>query len=219
MSAFLAEIIFTPMPPVVTTQPTNQLVSAGSNVTFDVTATGMTPFSYRWQLDGTNLLDEGNFSGSTSNTLTISDAQTNDKRKLPGHHHKLRGMVTSSVAVLTVTSAPPEITTEPTNRLVETGNSATFNVIVTGSEPLSYQWQLNGTNLTDGATTNGSTVSGSTNATLTISAAQTNDSGNYQVTVTNYLGSVTSSVAVLTVTAARSSRCNRRIKRLGRVRP
>ena len=37
-------------------------------------------------------------------------------------------------------------------------------------------------------------------ATLTIIFPETNDSGNYQVIVTNYAGSVTSSVAMLTVT-------------------
>jgi hypothetical protein len=111
------------------------------------------------------------------------------------------------VAKIILTSLPPAITTQPTNQLVETANSAIFNVTATGTAPLNYQWQLNGTNLVDGlsingATINGATINGATNATLTISDAQTNDSGNYLVIVTNYGGSVTSSVAVLTVTSA-----------------
>jgi hypothetical protein len=60
---------------------------------------------------------------------------------------------------------------------------------------------LDGTNLTDGTNIFGSTISGSTNSTLNIANAQTNDSGNYQIIVTNYAGSVTSTPpAVLTVT-------------------
>jgi sugar lactone lactonase YvrE len=44
-------------PPIVTLQPTNNLiwVPVGSNVTFSVSVTGTGPFSYQWQLNGTNL--------------------------------------------------------------------------------------------------------------------------------------------------------------------
>ncbi len=87
-------------------------------------------------------------------------------------------------------------------------SSASLTVSATGTPPLNYQWQFQGTNLVWTNLVNGGTnllgsgahISGATNATLTISCPQTNDSGNYQVIVTNYAGSVTSSVAVLTVT-------------------
>ena len=42
---------------------------------------------------------------------------------------------------------PPVITTQPTNQTVAVGGSATFNVTATGSLPLSYQWNFNGTNI------------------------------------------------------------------------
>ena len=58
----------------------------------------------------------------------------------------------------------------------------------TGTAPLSYQWLLGGTNIS-GANTNA----------YTRSNVQTNDAGNYSVVVTNIAGSVTSSVATLTV--------------------
>src|SRR5208283_152194 len=41
--------------PVITTQSTNQVVALGSNVTFSVVVSGTGPFSYQWQLNGTNL--------------------------------------------------------------------------------------------------------------------------------------------------------------------
>src|SRR5450759_2149528 len=41
--------------PVITTQPTNQIVLNGSNVTFNVAAAGTAPFTYQWQFNGTNL--------------------------------------------------------------------------------------------------------------------------------------------------------------------
>jgi hypothetical protein len=208
--AFLAEIGWRVLPPEITTQPTNQGLSVGATVTFDVTATGTAPLSFQWQLGGTNLVNGGtnlvgggvHISGATNTTLTISDAQTNDSGNYLVIVTNYAGSVTSSVAVLTVTNGPPVITVQPTNQLVETGVSATFNITATGSPTLSYQWQLDGTNLTNGTTISGSTISGSTNSTLNIANAHTNDSGNYLVIVTNYAGSVTSSVAVLTVTSA-----------------
>ncbi len=102
----------------------------------------------------------------------------------------------------------PEITAQPTNQVVETGVAATFKVTATGTPPLNYQWQFQGTNLMWTNLVNGGTnlvgggahISGATNANLTINDPQTNESGNYQVIVTNFAGSTTSSVAVLTVT-------------------
>jgi plastocyanin len=40
-------------PPVITTQPASQTVSAGMNVVFTVAATGTPPLSYQWSKDGT----------------------------------------------------------------------------------------------------------------------------------------------------------------------
>jgi hypothetical protein len=201
--AFLSEIGWTVLPPEITTQPTNQGVAVGSTATFVLTATGTSPLSYRWEFGGTNLMDDGvHIFGATNTTLTILNARTNDSGNYFAIVTNYAGSVTSSVAVLTVTNGPPAITVQPTNQLVQTGNPATFDVTATGSPTLSYQWQFDGTNLTDGITIRGSTISGSANSTLNIANAQTNDSGNYLVIVTNYAGSVTSSVAVLTVTSA-----------------
>ena len=90
---------------------------------------------------------------------------------------------------------PPEITTQPSNQLVEATAAATNVVVVTGTPPLTYQWQFNGTNLLSGTN-----ITGTTNAILLISPAGTNNSGNYQCIITNYAGAVTSTVAILTVT-------------------
>ena len=57
-----------------------------------------------------------------------------------------------------------------------------------GIAPLSYQWQLNGTNLT-----------ASTNAVLNLTNITASQAGEYTVVVSNSFGTVTSSAAVLTV--------------------
>ena len=43
--------------------------------------------------------------------------------------------------------AQPVITNQPVNQTVIYGGNATFSVLATGAGPLTYQWQLNGTNL------------------------------------------------------------------------
>ena len=82
---------------------------------------------------------------------------------------------------------PPGITVQPTNQTVVVGGTATFTVMAGGTPPLSYQWNFNGTN-----------ISGATNTLLTLTNVQSSQAGNYAVLVTNILGSVLSSNAVLT---------------------
>jgi len=195
----------TVLPPEITTQPTNQGVGVGAEVTFNATATGTTPLSFQWQFDGTNLTNGPNISGATisgiatNSTLTIFTAQTNESGNYLVIVTNFAGSVTSSVAVLTVTNIPPTITAQPTNQTVGVGSTVTFSVFGTGTPPFFFQWLKDGTNLTNGTTSSGSIISGSTNNALTITNAQTGDDGNYWLLITNYGGSVTSSVAVLTV--------------------
>lgn len=46
--------------PIITSPPTNQIAIYGSNVTFNVTVTGVGPFTYQWRLNGTNLPNRNN---------------------------------------------------------------------------------------------------------------------------------------------------------------
>jgi len=63
-----------------------------------------------------------------------------------------------------------------------------------GNPPLYYQWQLNGTNLTDGPN-----FVGSLSNVLTVVNIPAGDAGNYTVVVSNSLGHATSAAAVLTL--------------------
>ena len=203
MTSSNAFLRVTNIPPAITVQPTNQAVAVGSKVTFAVTATGTAPLSYQWQVDGTNLVNGSikngaAISGATTARLTIRNAQTNNSGNYTVIVTNYGGSVTSSNAVLTVATSPV-ITVQPTNQALAVGSKATFTVTAAGTAPLSYQWRVNGTNLVNGSIKNGPTISGATTPALTISNAQTNNSGNYTVIVTNIAGSVTSSNAVLTV--------------------
>ncbi|MGH9735458.1 MAG: immunoglobulin domain-containing protein [Candidatus Acidiferrales bacterium] len=86
-------------------------------------------------------------------------------------------------------SGAPVITSQPSNQTVSAGQMATFSVSATGQSPLAYQWSENG-----------AAISGATSSTYTTAATTTADSGStFDVTVSNSLGSATSSSASLTV--------------------
>jgi hypothetical protein len=90
----------------------------------------------------------------------------------------------------TSTATPPSISTQPASQTVTAGQSVTFSVVATGTAPLSYQWQKNGTS-----------INSATGSSYTITAAQTADAGSYTVVVANTAGSVTSNAAILAVNA------------------
>jgi hypothetical protein len=88
-------------------------------------------------------------------------------------------------------STAPTITTQPGSQSVTVGQTATFSVIGTGTAPLSYQWQTNGTAIT------GATASSYTTAATTLA-----DNGStFKVTLSNAVGTITSAAATLTVSA------------------
>ncbi|HMK86319.1 MAG TPA: immunoglobulin domain-containing protein [Steroidobacteraceae bacterium] len=85
----------------------------------------------------------------------------------------------------------PQITTQPASETVTAGQTATFSVVATGTAPLTYQWQKNGTPIT-----------GATASSYMTPATTTADSGStFTVIVRNTAGSITSKAATLTVNA------------------
>ena len=83
----------------------------------------------------------------------------------------------------------PTIINQSADQKVTAGQSATFSVVATGSEPLSYQWLKDGIN-----------IPGATSASYTTSPTTLFDhSSTYRVNVTNLAGSVMSNNATMTV--------------------
>ena len=74
------------------------------------------------------------------------------------------------------------------------GSNVLFSVTATGTAPLSYQWQKDGVDLTDG----GSIIGASTSS-LAIVDLMESDEGGYRCVVSNVAGTDTSNTAVLTV--------------------
>jgi len=87
------------------------------------------------------------------------------------------------------TPVPPSITTQPADKTVNLGETATFRVRATGSPPLQYQWRKNGAD-----------IARATSSCYTTPATVEADNGSlFSVVVSNNGGSVTSNNATLTV--------------------
>lgn len=78
------------------------------------------------------------------------------------------------------TPAPPTITLQPLPQTVPAGGTATFTAGASGSGTLTYRWQKNGADVT-----NGGHYAGATAATLTVSSVDTTDVARYRCAVTN----------------------------------
>lgn len=172
--------------PSITTQPQSQTVNAGQSATLSVSATGTQPLSYQWSKNNAPI------SSATSSALTFGSVQSNDAGSYAVAVSNAAGSITSGTATLTVnTPNSPSITTQPHGQTVTAGQNATFTMTADGTAPLTYQWLKNN-----------AAITGATNASLTISNAQTTDGASYTVVVTNAASSITSDAAVLTVSNA-----------------
>jgi hypothetical protein len=86
--------------PYVATQPASQLASVGTNVTFNVIATGTAPLIYQWRMNETNI------PGATNSIYTRSSVQLSDTGSYQVVVANAYGFVTSSVATLTFGNQP-----------------------------------------------------------------------------------------------------------------
>ncbi|NLX22688.1 MAG: hypothetical protein GXY55_13630 [Phycisphaerae bacterium] len=183
--------------PTITEHPSSQTVCPATSATFSVTATtGAGTLSYQWQKDGSDLANDGHYSGVTTATLTVSDTQASDIGNYRCMVTNSAGSATSNQAALAL-RAVTAITQHPAGQRVCLGNTAQFTVAGTGSGTLSYQWQQNSVNLS-----NGGRFSGVTTAALTISDVSTSEITSYRCVVTALCGSATSATANLTLRAA-----------------
>jgi uncharacterized repeat protein (TIGR03803 family) len=162
---------------------TNSTFPSGMGTVFQVTTNGTltTLYSFTGRADGEGpqatltLGNDGNFYGTTGGGgLTNSTYPS--------------GMGTVFRLLL------PLITVQPQSQTNMAGATVTFLVSATDPNPMSFQWQKNGTNLVHGGN-----ISGATTNTLTITSISDGDAANYSVIVSNTSRSVTSSNATLTV--------------------
>jgi glucose/arabinose dehydrogenase len=98
------------------------------------------------------------------------------------------------VYTITYENSAPGIVTQPASTTVPVGATATFTVAASGTGPFTYQWQRNS-----------ASIAGATASSYTTPPVQQSDDGAaFRVIVSNQSGSITSSAAILTVTAGSS---------------
>ena len=170
--------------PRLTMMPASQFVALDSPVTFSVTAVGTPPLAYQWFKDGVAI------AGFTGASLSLASAKLADAGSYTVRVTNAAGSVTSDPAVLVVQvpATVPMIITPPSAATSSVGAPASFSVVADGAPPLSYVWRREGT-----------LIAKASQSTLVLGSVQVADAGDYTVTVSNALGSVTSSPARLTV--------------------
>ena len=181
----LAGFIITDQP-VVSTDPTNTTVNQGSALSLSAGVIGVGALSYQWRTNGTLV------PGATSATYTVPSVTAADAGNYDVVVTNLYGATTSGVASVTVKTLPT-ITVDlsgATGIIYAGGNFSQWSVTAGGALPLYYNWFR------------GSTPVGTSSPTLTLTNVSVADSGDYYVTLTNFLGSATSVTNHLTVVAS-----------------
>lgn len=190
-SAWFVETVTGPplAPPVIVTQPASQsrCPGPGQTATFSVVAGGIAPFTYQWRKDGVNLSDSADYQGTTTDTLQVLQLTTASTGAYDVVVRNGSGSVTSAAALFTI-GASPGFPTQPASLTRNPGESATFEVVVTGAQPMTYQWRRDGVPL-----------AGATGATLTVANLRCDERAVFDVIVANPCGSATSAPATLTV--------------------
>lgn len=171
--------------PSISQQPQGITIGLGSSGSLPTKAVGNPTLSYQWYQGPTKLTDvAGNISGSTSPTLTITNAQIANGGNYTLVVTNSFGSATSAVAVVTITPSPDIVQQPQSNSLVYAGNVVPLHIAAIGASPLSYQW-YKGASPIGGAT--------SSNAPITaLSGTNT-----YYCIVTNTYGSATSTLATI----------------------
>ncbi|MEH0164422.1 hypothetical protein [Roseateles microcysteis] len=173
--------------PSIATAPQDASVADGATASFSVVASGTGPFTYQWQLNGSNLAGATQASYTTA-ALTAADVGNKYQVIVAGPG----GSITSAAASVNIKFVPITIAQQPASSTLLEGRTASFTVQATGSGPIRYQWLRNGSNLP-----------GATGASYTTAALTVDETGaKYQVELSNPAGVVRSEIAALTVTPA-----------------
>jgi hypothetical protein len=173
-------------PPRIIAYSSSQSTFAGTAVSLTYTLEGPGPFTYQWYKNGVAL------AGATGATLAFVATPADAGAYTVAITNAL-GTTLSPISTLIVsTTAAPIIVTSPRSQTLGEGQPATFGVVFNSPTSVTYQWRKNG-----------AAIPGATNSSLVFSSLTAADAGDYNVTVTNSGGSVTSAVATLTVVVTR----------------
>lgn len=117
--------------PLIIKQPLSFYINSGSNCSFSITATSLTPLNYKWYVDNIELV------GSNSDTLHLTNITNN--KTIYCKLSNLAGEIQSDIVSATIASSVG-IVTQPISVDIDRFTSTTFNIYVSGTPPINYQW-------------------------------------------------------------------------------
>lgn len=185
------------LPPSIITQPTNQTVCAGQQVSFSAAADGRLEPTVQWQVSTNGGATWSDIPRATSTTLTFTATAGENGNRYRAVFSSTDGSATTDSATLTV-NTPPSVTTAPGSQTVNSGDTVTFTAAASSPLSTTVRWQVS---------TNGgaswSNIPDATSTTLTFSADPSQNGNRYRAVFTNRCGSTPTAAATLTVTAPR----------------
>ncbi|MGC3946952.1 MAG: PKD domain-containing protein [Chryseolinea sp.] len=187
-------------PVVIGTQPVSTSICENGNVQYTVVASG-TGLTFQWQLSTNggvsygNLSDGGVYAGVTTSQLDLSAIP------LSYNNNLYRVIITGTCAPAVVSNAAslsvyqnPVVNTAPVTQSICEGSSTVFSVVAVG-QGLTYQWQEDGTDIS-----NGGVYSGASTSSLTLSGVPVSlNAKTYSVKITGTCGTLTTTPVALTV--------------------
>lgn len=171
--------------PIIVDPPHDQTNIQGGTAIFTVSATGNPPLTYQWRAH-TTVNNFTNIPGATESRLILTNVQPTSLR-FSVMVSDVQSSTSSQLARLLV-MLPPNIVEAPRDIAVFVGASISNSVTASGTTPLTYQWQFEGTNLLS-----------EQGPGLRLTNVQPKNAGGYCVIITNSFGALTSSIAHLYV--------------------
>lgn len=145
---------------------------------------GTAPQTFQWLKNGLVL------PGATESELVMTSAQMEHAGGYSVSVSNVFGVVTSTVAQLTILESQPIILDQPSSIETYPGANVALCVTLAGSQPMTLQWRLNGVDLP-----------GEEHSTLLLKDVHPYQAGDYSVMVSNAFGTVITSNAALVLTA------------------
>ena len=180
-----------------TTEPLSQSVNTGTTATFTATTSNAGGADkVQWQVSTDGGFSFTPVSGATSTTYSFTTANTQSGNEYKAVFTNSAGTFTSTPATLTVDYAPAMIT-QPASHTVNTGSTGTFTAAASGNPAPTVQWEVS-----SGGGTAFSPISGATSTTYTFTASLADNGSEYEAVFTNAAGTVTSTLATLSVQTA-----------------